>query len=92
MSCDFDTDCPDGSIGCILSYNGCEKDVVINYALILAQAPAFYKCAGVYSLVIFVFYSAFQVLLCVLVHCSGVSVVWCAMLGYCLAVVVRKAG
>ncbi|CAE7709360.1 unnamed protein product [Symbiodinium pilosum] len=86
MSCNFDTDCPDGKIACILTYNGCGQDIAINYALLATQAPAFYMCAGSYTVPVFAFFAIFQVVLCMLAHCSGVSVVWCAILGYCGAV------
>ncbi|CAJ1403201.1 unnamed protein product [Effrenium voratum] len=84
MSCD-DMDCDSRSLPCILTYNGCLPAVVLNYSLILVQLPAYLltspkrRARVLWALA---FFWAFQVLLCFAVTCSGVSIVWCAMLGY----------
>ena len=67
----------------ILTYDNCNTDIAINYALILLfQATVFahdipYTITAVSTLYLW----AFQLVLCLLVGCVGVSVVWSAQMG-----------
>ena len=81
-------------LACILTYDNSEVDQVINYTLLflgffpfmLLAWPAldgsasrrYHLCS---RLAAFTFFSAFQVALCLLVGCAGVSIIWCACLG-----------
>eukprot|EP00928_Gymnodinium_smaydae_P050416 TRINITY_DN33980_c0_g1_i1.p1 TRINITY_DN33980_c0_g1~~TRINITY_DN33980_c0_g1_i1.p1 ORF type:complete len:172 (+),score=5.60 TRINITY_DN33980_c0_g1_i1:137-652(+) len=87
MACS-DMDCPGGfgSVACIITYHHCYVAELLNYGLIAISAPSFICChppeMRMYSVLAFAFFFSFQIVLCVAVGCSGVSVVWSAMLGY----------
>jgi hypothetical protein len=88
-----------GRIGCILTYGGSVQDTILNYLMIILNLAYCIKivltthrsdkenykqhrsCA-LGSLVFVVF---FQVILCLLVGCSGVSIIWCAMGGWIMS-------
>ena len=74
-------------IGCILTYNGNATDTTINYALLVLNlfacaSPFFSSRHPVKALASLFFTMCFQVSLCLVVFCSGVSIVWCAMAGW----------
>lgn len=85
-------------IGCILTYGGERNDILINYALFVLNTVWCYyalvatTCADrpttrrsyyyTLSAMSLVFVVVFQVVLCLIVGCSGISVVWCAQAGW----------
>lgn len=78
-------------IGCILTYGGAWTDIGINYSLLALNLVSCWTTttrlvgsttksrSGALS---FVFVSCFQVGLCFIVGCSGISIIWCACLGW----------
>ena len=103
---DGEFECDHGSLtarlACILSYNGSLRDILLNYTLVVLNAVYCHRmlCASnkhkisqrrkraAYGSLAFVV--AFQILLCLAVGCSGVSIVWCAMGGWSMLVGSRK--
>ena len=82
MPCD--NSCPlNPSIVQILTYDYCDEHIAINYSLILLLQAAVLLHGIPTKIVAFsTFYLwAFQVILCLIVGCVGVSVVWSAQLG-----------
>eukprot|EP00525_Craspedostauros_australis_P009420 CAMPEP_0198130624 /NCGR_PEP_ID=MMETSP1442-20131203/54385_1 /TAXON_ID= /ORGANISM="Craspedostauros australis, Strain CCMP3328" /LENGTH=265 /DNA_ID=CAMNT_0043791289 /DNA_START=217 /DNA_END=1014 /DNA_ORIENTATION=- len=107
-----DVECAAGTIlqkiGCILSYGGSRRDIIINYLLL---AFNLYFCIKMVRLQIsasssslssssmavqpstflksttaaFAFVIIFQVSLCLIVQCSGISIIWCAMAGWMMS-------
>ena len=86
---------------CILSYNGSDDDIAINYMLLIISLRAilssFYrynrqlnsnrqKIFVIERAECFVFGGVvlFQVALCLVLGCAGISIIWCALLGYML--------
>lgn len=82
---------------CILSYGGSEHDILINYGILvwnLAYCTYVTHCDSKTSqhrnshsrtrlaLSSLVFVSVFQIGLCLMVGCSGVSIIWCACGGW----------
>ncbi len=67
----------------ILTYDHCVPDIVINYSLILLlQATVIFHRIPAKITACSTFYLwAFQIILCFVVGCVGVSVVWSAQLG-----------
>ena len=77
---------------CILSYNGSLIDAVLNYTILLANSivaatPIWNSRVGFRSASLsLLFVTFFQILLClVIVPCSGISIIWCSILGWMLA-------
>ena len=71
-----------GDLLCVLTYNGSRSDVAINYALLFATGALFIfggppKRRGAMLL----FFAAFQLGLCYVIGCTGVSIIWCACAG-----------
>ena len=71
-----------GDLYCVLTYNGSRIDVAINYALLFATGTLFIfggppKRRGAMLL----FFAAFQLVLCYVIGCTGVSIIWCACAG-----------
>jgi hypothetical protein len=75
-------------LGCILSYAGSERDMWINYTVLLVNAT---WCCWVAArnpkisshyymyLASLIFVVAFQLGLCLQLGCVGISIIWCAM-------------
>ena len=66
----------------MLTYNGSRSDVGINYTLLFATGTLFIfggppKRRGA----ILAFFAAFQLGLCYVIGCTGVSIIWCACSG-----------
>lgn len=90
---DDDMECTTGNTwvrtGCIFSYNGSTKDILLNYFILAVnltycsatlirhgkdrQRVALYSLLGV---------ALFQWVLCLIVGCSGISIIWCAICGW----------
>ena len=81
-------------VHCILSYDGSLTDTILNYTvlvlnLIVAATPILRSREGrpadnkgfraFLSLIFTVF---FQILLCLVVQCSGISIIWCSIFGW----------
>lgn len=84
-------------IGCILTYGGGARDIAINYALfilnsvwccrvaVMATASATPNTRKSYytsSAISLLFVVAFQITLCLILGCSGISIIWCAQAGW----------
>ncbi len=71
------------SLETILTYNHCVQDIVINYSLILLlQITVVFHGMRIKIVAGSTIYLwVFQVILCLIVGCVGVSVVWSAQLG-----------
>jgi hypothetical protein len=92
-------ECSVGSLsertGCILSYDRTWKDVAINYALLTLNAAMCYIILKYQvnpriikfrlAMASFVAVIVFQIVLCLLVKCAGISIVWCACAGWIMA-------
>jgi hypothetical protein len=92
---DVDLECPrDGSdiiarTGCILSFAGCRRDCLINYPVFLVnliwciflsvRASGLQKLHCTCNMAAFILVSLFQICLCLVVGCAGISIIWCAM-------------
>jgi hypothetical protein len=90
-----------GRISCILSYGGSVQDSILNYLTILLNLAYCVKIVLTshhrhhdkekygqhrsYALGSLIFVVVFQVILCLLVGCSGVSIIWCAMGGWSMS-------
>jgi hypothetical protein len=82
MSCN--RTCPlSPSLDQILTYDYCNTDIFINYALILLLQAAvlLHDIPAVINAFSTLFLWSFQIALCSIVGCVGVSVVWCAQMG-----------
>ena len=71
-----------GDLLCVLTYAGSRVDVAINYTLLFATAALFIfggppKRRGA----MLSFFAAFQLGLCYVIGCAGVSIIWCACAG-----------
>ena len=71
-----------GDLLCVLTYDGSRTDVAVNYALLFATGTLFIfggppKRRGA----ILAFFAAFQLGLCYVIGCTGVSIIWCACAG-----------
>ena len=71
-----------GDLYCVLTYDGSRSDVAINYALLFATGALFIfggppKRRGAFL----AFFAAFQLVLCYVIGCTGVSIIWCACSG-----------
>ena len=81
-------------VWCILTYDGSVVDIVINYAMlvinlwitVLVNRREDLQWWLYLPLTAFLF--AFQVILCLAVDCTGISVVWSALFGYYVVLVV----
>jgi len=84
------------SVSDVLTYSGSETDIIINYVtfsvvcvpFILVALHPFQLAKGKIQLHIWsslLFFMLFQVILCVIVGCVGISIIWCAMLGFMTA-------
>ena len=86
-----------GTVSCILSYNGSEDDVIINYitfavslcggAAVLALQrrsvnPHIFQLMVLYQASAVLGLFAYQVGLCLALGCAGISIVWNAMNGF----------
>lgn len=87
-------------IACIISYGGRPRDAVINYFILLLnvsfwvanhghtgrRSPQFYRARHrqVGAAASLGFVTIFQICLCLLVGCFGISIVWCACVGWFL--------
>jgi hypothetical protein len=73
-------------IACILSYNGTVLDTVLNYTILAAhvytERTSTSPRSTAATLSCFLFVVGFQIFLCLLVGCSGISIIWCACLGW----------
>ena len=73
---------------CILTYAGYWPDVCINYTLICVDVAfcawwlsvSHQKTLG--PLISFIATTVYQLVLCLLLGCSGVSIIWCAVVGW----------
>ena len=86
-------------VGCILSYNGSHFDVMLNYSLIVLNLiycvvamhtaslsrPQPSTFVVYHALGALVFVIGFQLVLCLALGCSGVSIIWCAMCGWIMS-------
>lgn len=78
-----------GRMGCILTYGGTGVDIAINYFLLVLNLLC---CTAImvemseelrkYAIGAFAFVVAFQISLCLVLGCSGISIIWCAMAGW----------
>jgi hypothetical protein len=76
-------------VSCILTYGGSASDIAINYSILLLNLTA---CATVLqeddtiskqtAVVSLAFVVEFQIILCLIVGCSGISIIWCACAGW----------
>ena len=75
-------------IECILTYGGSGLDIAINYALLILDVTF---CASWLNLlhqnamkpcISLIAVTIYQVVLCLFLGCSGVSIVWCAVVGW----------
>ena len=82
-------------VACILTYNNHTLDIYLNYtALLFAVVPLclIFTCADKTKYSIFVRFVSwisvlfglilFQLLLCMLMHCAGISIVWSALCSF----------
>ena len=83
-------------IVCILSYSGSEEDIVINYTLLTISLCSILAShyqnlhektiqIGQFECFAFVGVLVFQIGLCLVLSCSGISIVWGTLLGFMLA-------
>jgi glucan phosphoethanolaminetransferase (alkaline phosphatase superfamily) len=96
---DDEFECIDGNAfartGCILSYAGNPKDILLNYLMVLINLV---YCAAAlqnhrverqkflrFAMLAFVGIVVFQLSLCLALGCSGVSIIWCAMGGWTMS-------
>jgi hypothetical protein len=91
-------ECIEGNLlnrtGCILSYAGSTKDVVLNYLVLLinlsycvAAVANHHRVQNVqrFALGALLFVVLFQISLCLALGCSGISIIWCAMGGWTMS-------
>jgi hypothetical protein len=102
-------ECTNGTLlirtGCILTYQGSQKDIILNYALLVANvvvcsittaSNAHYGTSrGLERKLVasgaLVFVAAYQINLCLLVGCSGISIIWSACAGWIFSEGRRRA-
>jgi len=83
-------------IGCILTYAGSPKDIYLNYVVLLIHVvycvvylrnvnEAKRKDKISVSIGTFAFVVFFQIVLCVILGCDGISIIWCACGGWIMA-------
>lgn len=89
-------ECSSGSFasrtGCILTYSGSSVDIVINYLIFaidlqacsLVVISSSHPKLRLLPLLSLIFAILFQIVLCLILACSGISIVWCAMCGWML--------
>lgn len=90
-------ECASGTLvsrtGCILSYGGSTRDIAINYAVlgidVLMSCLVFLvwrdqREKRLPALGSFLFVVLFQLTICWVIACSGISVIWCAICGWML--------
>lgn len=93
ISCVEDT--LSSNIECILTYKGDGDFMVVNYSLlVLNMGHCFLKLSSEriechpkrwkFALLSLLFSVVFQISLCLMVRCSGISIVWCAIVGWIL--------
>jgi len=80
----------------ILSYDGSTEDMIINYTLLslnfgvaaslllLSETTQTSLRKWLHALASFLFFVLFQIVLCLEVHCVGISIIWCAIMGWIL--------
>jgi hypothetical protein len=101
--------CTDGTLllrtGCILTYQGSQRDIILNYALLVANVVVcsittasnvhYGTSRGLERKLVassaLVFVAAYQINLCLLVGCSGISIIWSACAGWTLSEGRRRA-
>mmetsp|Transcript_16074 Transcript_16074/g.19024 ORF Transcript_16074/g.19024 Transcript_16074/m.19024 type:complete len:164 (-) Transcript_16074:319-810(-) len=77
----------------ILSYDGSAEDIFVNYTLLLlnfgvAASSLLFPTTQTSlqkwfrALASLLFFIIFQILLCFEVHCVGISLIWCAIMGW----------
>mmetsp|Transcript_59674 Transcript_59674/g.141986 ORF Transcript_59674/g.141986 Transcript_59674/m.141986 type:complete len:174 (+) Transcript_59674:125-646(+) len=82
-------------LGCILSYDGDLLDVAINYALLgLAcltwlqfvkdEESTVEQLGRMQHLACFLFFTVYQIVLCLILGCAGISIIWNACAGFLL--------
>mmetsp|Transcript_16495 Transcript_16495/g.27944 ORF Transcript_16495/g.27944 Transcript_16495/m.27944 type:complete len:192 (+) Transcript_16495:55-630(+) len=87
-----------GRVGCILDYDGHFLDVAINYLLFFVNLAVCVLALRLhtkdvvksnklrsYALGSIIFVVVFQIGLCLVVGCMGISIVWCAMGGWIIS-------
>jgi hypothetical protein len=102
-------ECTNGTLlvrtGCILTYQGSHRDIVLNYVLLVANvvvcsittaSNAHYGTSrGLERKLVasgaLVFVAAYQINLCLLVGCSGISIIWSACAGWIFSEGRRRA-
>lgn len=88
-------------LGCILTYNGSTQDMVINYLLVVVnlaycvgamlatttrqQGDQQQQQQKWFALTALCFVVVFQIGICLMVGCSGVSIIWCALCGWIMS-------
>ena len=65
----------------MLTYNGSRSDVAINYTLLFATGTLFIFGGPPKRGAMLLFFAAFQLVLCYVIGCTGVSIIWCACAG-----------
>jgi hypothetical protein len=71
--------------GCIFTYNGSTLDIALNYSVFLINViycTASLENRKVIASGVFLGVVAFQWILCLILGCSGISIIWCAMCGW----------
>jgi len=80
----------------IVSYDGSTEDMIINYTLLLlnfgvaasllllSETTQTSLRKWLHALASFLFFVLFQIVLCLEVHCVGISIIWCAIMGWIL--------
>ena len=70
-----------GDLLCVLTYAGSRVDVAINYTLLFATGTLFIFGGPPKRGAMLLFFAAFQLVLCYVIGCTGVSIIWCACAG-----------
>mmetsp|Transcript_38007 Transcript_38007/g.92109 ORF Transcript_38007/g.92109 Transcript_38007/m.92109 type:complete len:213 (+) Transcript_38007:173-811(+) len=93
-------ECTAGSIPsktqCILTYGGSERDIIINYALVAINLFICIKALVIHNNSVLdkfyrhatwalAFVVLFQIVLCLILGCSGISIIWCSMAGWIMS-------
>lgn len=81
----------------VLTYHGSETDVILNYTaivvtltpilLILYELPERFRLWRFIWIPLLIFLFVFQVVLCLIVGCYGVSIVWSALCGFSVYII-----
>lgn len=85
-------------VGCILSYAGSTKDIIINYVLLVMNVSVCWLTLAksdterenearrnhfpITGCASLVFVVLFQIALCLGLGCAGISIIWCACAGW----------